>query len=366
MPIRSAAPASSMGSWNDFSSPTTGDGPMMLPDEALPLLAALAPHFTRPTARRFAILLTAAILTQGRRTVANLLRSLGTLAPGHRTDYQRVLSRAPWSGLRLGCALAGFILAHLVPDGLVTLVGDDTVDGHPGRRVYGKARHRDPVRSSHAFTAWKYGHRWVVLAVLVRFPFAARPWALPVLVDLYRSEEDDRLRGRPHRTPAQLMCRLLPRPTGDPGGRKRPRPRQGGGHGAGPRRPAAGPPRPDPSPGRGADGLPSPPGPGTSPPRPAQTKAVEALIARGQAVEFVANKVPPTQGAITVARAEAIYNSKPNQEASTKNGETTRNARSRTLLAITKLLSKGQHEEYLGMLGAPFDLGRLRTGPPGR
>jgi hypothetical protein len=181
----------------------------MLPDEATPLLAALGPCFTRPTHRRFAVLLTAAILTQGRRTVANLLRTLGPLAPGHRTDYQRVLSRAPWSGLRLGCALAGFVLARLVPDGPVLLVGDDTVDGHPGKHVYGKARHRDPVRSSHAFTAWKYGHRWVVLAILVRFPWATRPWALPILVDLYRSEEDDRLRGRPHRTPAQLMCRLL-------------------------------------------------------------------------------------------------------------------------------------------------------------
>src|SRR4051812_9005054 len=182
---------------------------VILPDEALPLMAAFAPHFCRPTARRFALLLVAAILTQGRRTVANLLRTLGTLAPGHRTDYQRVLSRSPWSGLRLGCALAGFILTHLIPDGPVALVGDDTVDGHPGRHVYGKARHRDPVRPSHGYTAWRYGHKWVVLAVLVRFPFATRPWALPVLVDLYRSEGDDRRRGRPHRTPAQLMCRLL-------------------------------------------------------------------------------------------------------------------------------------------------------------
>jgi hypothetical protein len=48
-----------------------------------------------------------------------------------------------------------------------------------------------------------------VLAVLVRLPFAARPWALPVLVDLYRSEQGDRGRRRPHRTPARLMCRLL-------------------------------------------------------------------------------------------------------------------------------------------------------------
>ena len=91
----------------------------------------------------------------------------------------------------------------------MTPVGDDTVDGHPGREVHGEASHRDPVRSSHADTAWEYGHRWVVLAVLVRFPLAARPWAPPVLVDLYRSEEDDRPRRRPHRTPARLMCRLL-------------------------------------------------------------------------------------------------------------------------------------------------------------
>src|SRR5690349_10974988 len=148
---------------------------MILPPEALSLLVELAPAFTRPTFRRFTLLLAAAILTQGRHTVANLIRTLGPLDPGHLTDYQRVLSRAPWSGVRLGCALAGFILAHLVPDGPVLLVGDDTVDGHPGKHVYGKARHRDPVRSSHADTTWRWGHRGVVLAILVRLPGANRP-----------------------------------------------------------------------------------------------------------------------------------------------------------------------------------------------
>jgi hypothetical protein len=108
---------------------------MILPLEALPLLAELAPAFTRPTGRRFVVLLAAAILTQGRRTVAHLVPSLGPLVPGHLADYQRVLSRAPWSGVRLGCALARFILAHLAPEGTVTLVGDDTVDGHPGKCV---------------------------------------------------------------------------------------------------------------------------------------------------------------------------------------------------------------------------------------
>lgn len=182
---------------------------MRLPPEADPLVAALAPVFTSPTYQRFSALLVGALLTTGRRTVANLLRTLRHLAPGHTTSYQRVLSRAPWSGLQLGCALARFLLDHLVPDGPVLLVGDDTVDGHKGKHVHGKARHRDPVRSTRTYTTWRYGHRWVVLAVLVRFPFATRPWALPVLIDLYRSEPDNRKRNRPHRTPAQLMCRLL-------------------------------------------------------------------------------------------------------------------------------------------------------------
>ena len=89
------------------------------------------------------------------------------------------------------------------------MVGYDTVDGHKGKNVYGKARHRDPVRSTHSYTTWRYGHKWVVLAVLVRFPGTSRCWALPVLVDLYRSAPDNCRRRRPHRTPAQLMCRLL-------------------------------------------------------------------------------------------------------------------------------------------------------------
>ena len=182
---------------------------MTLPAEAQPLLAVLLPHFTQPTASRFVTLLVAAVLTPGRRTVANLLRTLGPLAGGHRTTYQRVLSRAPWSAAALGCALAGFVLRHLLPDGPVVLVGDDTVDGHPGAHVYGKGRHRDPVRATHSHTAWRYGHKWVVLAVPVRFPLTNRRWALPILIDLYRTPELNRAEGRRHRTPAQLMRRLL-------------------------------------------------------------------------------------------------------------------------------------------------------------
>lgn len=182
---------------------------MILPNQAHPLLFALAPAFTHPAFHRFTTLMLAAILTAGRRTTANLLRTLGGLPSGHRTSHPRVLSAAQWSGLQLACLMTRFMLQYLLPQGVVHLVGEDTVDGHTGQKVHGKARHRDPVRSTHRYTAWRYGHKWVERAVLVSFSFATRHWALPVLVDLYYSQDDNRKRKWSHRTPAQLLCRLL-------------------------------------------------------------------------------------------------------------------------------------------------------------
>jgi len=183
---------------------------LTISDEALPVFSLFESAFTTTaTFVRAQLLGVAAILTTGRRTVSNLLRTVAGLTEGDPSTYHRVLSLAQWSGLTLASLLARFILRHFGPQGRVRLVGDDTVTEHPGRKVHGKARHRDPVRSSHSYTAWRWGHKWVVLAVLVRFPFASRLWALPVLVALYRSPQDNQKRGRPHRTPAQLLQLLL-------------------------------------------------------------------------------------------------------------------------------------------------------------
>ena len=134
-----------------------------------------APAFTRPTLTRFVFLLFAAILTTGQRTVTNVLRTLQRAAPGHPSSYHRVFSRCRWSSWRLARALAAWILNRWLSYGRVPLVGDDTVDEHRGKKVYGKACHRDAGRSTHSYTAYRWGHKWVVLAILVKFPFAVRP-----------------------------------------------------------------------------------------------------------------------------------------------------------------------------------------------
>jgi DDE superfamily endonuclease len=104
-----------------------------------------------------------------------------------------------------------FLLDSVLPPGPVLLAGDETVTEQPGPNVFGKGRHRDGVRSTHSYTASRWGHKWVVISVLVKLPFATRPWALPVLVALSRPPEWDRVQGTRHQTPAHLVRRLRAR-----------------------------------------------------------------------------------------------------------------------------------------------------------
>ncbi len=177
---------------------------LLIPSFARPVLDQFAPVFFQPTYQRFLVLLVAAILTTGRRTISNLLRTVRGLDPGHPSSYHRVFSQRRWSSFQLARLLAQFILDHWVPEGPVFLAGDDTVDEHRGAKVHGKFCHRDPVRSTHAFTAYRWGHKWVVLAILVKFPFATRPWALPVLVALYRGADKAKTKTKTKRKKAKV------------------------------------------------------------------------------------------------------------------------------------------------------------------
>jgi SRSO17 transposase len=184
---------------------------MNVPACAMPVLRMFRPAFSTPTYHRFLVLVLAAVLTTGRRTVTNLLRTVRYQAHGHGSSYHRVFSQRRWSTWALARALITFLLDHVVPSGPVLLAGDDTVTEHPGPQVFGKGRHRDGVRSTHSYAAYRWGHKWVVVSVLVKLPVATRPWALPVLVALYRPPQWDRVRGTRHKTPAHLARLLLAR-----------------------------------------------------------------------------------------------------------------------------------------------------------
>lgn len=180
-----------------------------IPTVLRPVFIIWSKEFAKSVWPRFLILLKAALLCSRRRTVTRLLQAAGTLAPGHFSTYHRVLSKRRWSLSRLARPLIEQLLDRFCPEGIVPLAGDDTVTEHRGKHVYGKGCHRDAVHSTHSHLAYRWGHKWIMLALLVRLPGRSRPWALPILVALYRPQSEDRELGRRHKTPVDLTRQLL-------------------------------------------------------------------------------------------------------------------------------------------------------------
>ena len=180
-----------------------------LPSVAEPILMSLSVAFSQPTFRRVVPLVVGAILTLGRRTVAGVLSTMQSLVRGHHSTYHRVFSRAVWSPWPLGKVLASLILRLIPEDEPVLVPMDDTTAQHRGKHVYGKGCHHDAVRSSHTHIVWRWGHRWVVLAISVKLPFTWRRWALPVLAALYRPKELNQAEGRRHKTAPDLARQLM-------------------------------------------------------------------------------------------------------------------------------------------------------------
>lgn len=176
---------------------------------AEPLLAAFSIAFTAPAYQRVVVLTFGAIMALGPRTVTALWRTVRPRAQGHWSDFHRVLCLRVWSTWPPGRVLAALVLEWVPADQPVVIPADDTAWLHKGPRVYGKGRHHDAIRSTHSHVVWVWGHKWVVLAINVKFPFASRPWALPVLCALYRPEELNQQEGRRHKTPIELAMGLM-------------------------------------------------------------------------------------------------------------------------------------------------------------
>jgi hypothetical protein len=101
------------------------------------------------------------------------------------------------------------IVSGLPPEQPVLVPRDDTTAQHRGTCVYGKGCHHDAVRSARKHMVFRWGHRWVVLAISVPFPFIWRRGALPVLVAWYRPESLDQAENRRHKTAPDLARQLM-------------------------------------------------------------------------------------------------------------------------------------------------------------
>jgi hypothetical protein len=173
------------------------------------LFQEFGPVFRRRTGVRMMWLVLGILLLRGRRTFTRILALLSGLVEGHYSTFYRIFSRPHWSSRHASRILARLVIEAAPPDERIVALVDTTVSEHPGRCVYGKGKHRDAVRSSHSFTAWRWGHKRVVLAIAVPIPLVSRRWALPVMSALYRTPEVNRAEGRRHKKPAQLARQMM-------------------------------------------------------------------------------------------------------------------------------------------------------------
>lgn len=185
-------------------------------------LQLLQPFQSQMTAPTFASLLTVLggwVLCR-RRTVTGALAAAAGGYDKHFSAYHRVFAAARWSVEAVGLALAGAILGTLAAGGaggggVVFLVVDDTLCRKRGRKTFGAGMHYDAAltgrRLSNANRSVKSrGHCWVVLGVVVAFPFRpGHPYCLPVLFRLYLNRKGAALHRKAYRTKPQLALEMV-------------------------------------------------------------------------------------------------------------------------------------------------------------
>src|SRR6516165_244274 len=157
-----------------------------------PLVEALQPAFTLPSAATNAQLLLGWVMCLGHHTVRRVAH---TAHPDRVPDHSRrhgldayynFFERSAWVPQALAYRVAILILTHLEFLGCVVLLVDDTLAHKRGRSVWGLGWFRDAVASTRKRVATASGHNWVVLAVAVCLPGTGAPiLALPLLARLH-------------------------------------------------------------------------------------------------------------------------------------------------------------------------------------
>lgn len=136
------------------------------------ILACILPFsvlFSTANWRNAQTLLCGAILCRGKRTVCSILRVLGLQnAPGF-SKYHRLLNRAKWSA-RQGSHILLNMLLPCIPEGTRSVIFiDETLERRKGKKIKEKGLYRDAVASSKSNVVKRYGLKWLVMSLSIRF-----------------------------------------------------------------------------------------------------------------------------------------------------------------------------------------------------
>src|SRR5215470_2545453 len=115
----------------------------------------------------------------GSKTVCGMLAGAGLAQAWSHDRVHRFFAAAVWSIDAVGLVVLDLVVTHLLDaDAVIVLAVDDTAHRRRGKKVHGASWIHDgsaPSRNKLAF-----GHRWVIVGVVLRLPFLTRLVCLPV------------------------------------------------------------------------------------------------------------------------------------------------------------------------------------------
>jgi len=169
----------------------------------------LRPALTAPGFDKALVVFVGWVLSTGPHAVTGALVATDVSRRRHHEAFHRFFSRGSWAPDDLGRLLFDKILDWLPKVPPLQVAVDDTLASKKGPHVFGIGSHLDAVRSTKRYRVFCFGHVWVVASVVVRVPFAKRPWALPVLFRLYRNKKECLAKDHPYKKKTELAREML-------------------------------------------------------------------------------------------------------------------------------------------------------------
>lgn len=152
-----------------------------LPAAIINVFALFSPLFSRPVYQNAFRLFVGHILCTGRRTVADILKTLDLDSEKNFSRYHWVLSGARWSAYKGSNVLILKILSTFSMDADIYFTVDSTVERRKGAKLKNLGSHRDAVRSTKKQKVLTIGINWLVCSVNVKLPGANSHWSLPFI-----------------------------------------------------------------------------------------------------------------------------------------------------------------------------------------
>jgi hypothetical protein len=155
-----------------------------LPAQILNVLALFSPLFSRPVYKNAVTLFAGHILTKGRRTIADVLRTLDLKNLKNFSKFHWILSSAKWAACKASGILLLEIISLFLPNEEIVIPIDTTIERRKGEKIMGLGRQRDPIRSTKSRKVLTIGLQWLVASVSVKLPGCLTRWSLPFFTQL--------------------------------------------------------------------------------------------------------------------------------------------------------------------------------------